>query len=426
MNAALTRYRRALGAPHVLPLVASSVVARMPLAVLALALVLFLRERTGSYGAAGAIAGVFALASSLCAPLQGRLVDRLGQTRVLVPLTFVHVAALAGVVALGVAGAPLLAIGACATLAGASIPPVSAALRPLWPGLMRDDELLSAAYALDAILIEIVFIIGPAITAVVVAAFSTAAAVLVSAGLVLGGSLWFASLEPSRNWRPSGERGGPWGALASPGMRTLVIASIPFGICIGAMEVALPAFGAEHGSKSLPALLLALQGAGSAIGGLWYGAADRRFGGLARAYLILLGLVPVAFGLLAAAGSVVVMGILVTLSGLVLAPLTIAENQVSQRVAPPGAITEAFTWLIMAAVLGVAAGNAAGGAIVDAAGWREAVLAASAVAVAGAAVTFARRRTLEGVYEAAPTGQDRALAQGETMAVETIERRSGS
>jgi MFS family permease len=338
---------------------------------------------------------VFALTAALFAPVQGRLVDRLGHTRVIVPLAVAHVAGLASVVALGLADAPLVAVGGSAAIAGASVPPVSAALRPLWPGLMGDGELLSAAYALDAILIEVVFIVGPAITAIVVAAFSTAAAVVASAALVLIGSLWFASLEPSRTWRPSGEPAGAWGALASPGMRTLVIAMLPFGACIGAMEVALPAFGAQHGSESLPALLLALQGGGSLVGGLWFGAAERRFGGITRAYLLLLSAVPVAFALLAAAGSVPVMAMLMTLSGAVLAPLTIAENQVLQRVAPPGAITEAFTWLIMAVVLGIAAGNAVGGAIVDASGWREALLAAAAAAVLGAVVAVARRRTLE-------------------------------
>jgi MFS family permease len=395
VNAALARYRRVFAAPHVLPLVTSSVLARMPLAVLALALVLFLREHTGSYGTAGAIAGVFAFASALCAPLQGRLVDRLGQTRVLVPLTFVHVAALGGVVALGLTGAPLAALGALAALAGASVPPVSAALRPLWPGLMRDDELLSAAYALDAVLIEVVFIVGPALTAVVVAAFSTAAAVLVSAAFVLVGSLWFASLAPSREWRAAGEPTGVLGALASPGIRTLALATLPFGFCIGALEVVLPAFGAEHGSASLAAVLLGLQGGGSLIGGLWYGSAEVRFGGFVRAYLLTLASLPFAFGLLALADSVPVMVVLVTLSGAVLAPLTIAENQVLQRVAPAASITEAFTWLIMSVVLGVAAGNAAGGAIVDASGWRAAMIAGAAVTAGGAVVTFARRRTLE-------------------------------
>jgi predicted MFS family arabinose efflux permease len=177
-------------------------------------------------------------------------------------------------------------------------------------------------------------------------------------------------------------------------MRTLVLAMLPFGACIGAMEVGLPAFGAEHGSKSLPALLLALQGGGSLVGGLWFGAAERRFGGDTRAYLLLLCAVPVAFALLAAAGSTAVMALLITLSGAVLAPLTIAENQVLQRVAPPAAITEAFTWLLMAVVLGIALGNAAGGAIIDAAGWREALLAAAGFAAAGALVTVARRGTL--------------------------------
>jgi MFS family permease len=400
VNAALARYRRALAAPHVLPLVASSVLARMPIGVLALALVLFLREHTGSYASAGTIAGLFAFADALSAPLQGRLVDRLGQTRVIVPLTFIHVAALGGVVAFGLSDASLVAVGACAALAGACVPPVGAALRPLWPGLMAGEGLLAAAYALDAILTEIVFIVGPAITAIVVASLSTAAALVASGVFALVGALWFASLEPSRAWRPSGDRGGGWGALASPGMRTLVLAMFPFGFCIGVMEVVLPAFGAEHGSESLPALLLGLQGVGSAIGGLWYGSSERRFGGLARAYLLLLAAIPVAFAAIALAQSVVTMVLLVALSGAVLAPLTIAENQVLQRIAPPGAITEAFTWVLMASILGVGAGSAVGGTLVDAGGWRVAMLAGAATAAVGAAAAFARRRTLQGVTPA--------------------------
>jgi MFS family permease len=398
VNAALDRYRRALARPHVMPLVASSVLARMPIAVLALALVLFLREHTDSYGAAGAIAGVFALASAICAPLQGRMMDRLGQTRILVPLALVHVAALAGVVALAEGDAPRASIAAAAGVAGASMPQITAALRPLWPSLMGDDDLLSAAYALDAILIEVVFIIGPALTAVVVATVSTAAAVLASGAFVMVGCLWFASLEPTRQWRSVGEPARAWGALASPGMRTLVIAMLPFGFCIGAMEVALPAFGAEHGSKSLAALLLGVQGAGSMIGGLWYGGAAERFGGERRAYLLLLAAMAPAFALLAAPGSVAAMLVLITLSGFVLAPLTIAENQVLQRVAPAGSITEAFTWLLMAVVLGIAAGNAVGGAVIDASGWRETMLIAGAVSTVGAAITFARRGTLTAAY----------------------------
>src|SRR5690242_8280969 len=208
----------------------------MPIGVLALALVLFAREHTGSFAAAGVVAGAFALATAVCAPVLGRLVDRLGQTRVLVPLTLIHVVSLAGVVMLGVSGAPTAVIAVVAGIAGGALPPVSVALRPLWRGLIGDEDLLSAAYALDAILVEIVFIIGPALTAFVIATMSTAAALLASAGFTLAGALWFASLEPSRSWRAGGEPTGALGALSSPAIRTLAIAMVPFGFAIGAME----------------------------------------------------------------------------------------------------------------------------------------------------------------------------------------------
>ena len=394
----MNRYLLVLRKPHVLPLVLSSVLARMPIGVLALALVLFLREHTGSYSAAGAVAGAFALANALAAPVLGRLIDRLGQTRVLVPATLLHVGSIAGLVTLGLADAPAGLLGLLAGLAGAAAPPVSVALRPLWRGVVNDDDLLTAAYALDAIMIEIVFIVGPTITAVVVAAFSTAAAVAVSGGFMLVGALWFASLEPSRSWRASGEPAGALGALASPGVRTMAVAMLPFGFAIGAMEVALPAFGADHGSNSLPALLLGLQAAGSAAGGLWYGSQGERFGGLVPAYLVLLAVFPATFALIAAAGSIAAMVVVITLSGAVMAPLAVAENNVLQRIAPAASITEAFTWVVTATVLGLAVGNAVAGVIVDSSSWRVAILVGAAVPAAGALITFVRRRTLEHVY----------------------------
>jgi MFS family permease len=394
----VNRYLRVLTRPHVLPLVLSSILARMPIGVLALALVLFLREHTGSYSAAGAVAGAFALANAFAAPVLGRLIDRLGQPRVLVPATFVHVTALVSLVALGVAGEPAVVLGMLAALAGAALPPVSVALRPLWKGVVGDDDLLTAAYALDAIMVEIVFIVGPTITAVVVAVFSTAAAVAVSAGFMLVGALWFASLEPSRRWQPGGAPTGALGAFASPGVRTLAIAMLPFGFAIGAMEVSLPAFGAAHGSESLPAVLLALQAAGSAVGGLWYGSQGERFGGLVPAYLVLLGAFPVTFALIAAAGSVASMAVIITVSGAVLAPLAVAENHVLQRIAPQASITEAFTWVVTATVLGLAVGNAVAGVVIDASGWRAAMIVGAAVPTAGAIITFMRRHTLHETY----------------------------
>src|SRR5262249_55498473 len=105
---ARARYARVLRTPHVLPLLAAALVARLPIGIASLAIVLFLRDRTGSYATAGIVSAAFALGSGAGAPVSGRLIDRFGQGRVLVPLALVHTGGLAGLVGLTLANAPLV------------------------------------------------------------------------------------------------------------------------------------------------------------------------------------------------------------------------------------------------------------------------------------------------------------------------------
>src|SRR5205085_3092688 len=62
---------------------------RSPIGINAIAIILYLREQTGSFAVAGAVSGSLALGSAVGAPVQGRLVDRVGARRVLVPLACV-------------------------------------------------------------------------------------------------------------------------------------------------------------------------------------------------------------------------------------------------------------------------------------------------------------------------------------------------
>ncbi|MEA2421899.1 MAG: hypothetical protein QOF55_998 [Thermoleophilaceae bacterium] len=388
-------YRRLLRTPQLIPLIALSLVARLPLGILSLAFVLFLREQTGSFATAGAVAAAFALCGGLFAPLQGRLVDRLGQTRVLVPLVLVHSGSLVAVIGLGLAHAPPALTAVFAALAGAANPPVSACSRPLLIELLEHDgDLLRAGYALDSISIEAVFIAGPLITGLVAGVFAPAVAIGVGAALGLGGTLGFVAMPLSRAWRGQATTSGIVGALASPGMRTLLLTTLPIGICFGTLEVALPAFGAEHGAARVGGYLFAGLSVGSVVGGLAYGAAAGRLGPVERAYLLLVAALPVCLLVLLLPDSVALMFVLVPFAGCVIAPLTAAENQILSAVAPPGAATEAFTWLIMSTVVGVAAGNAVAGALAQAVGWQESLLVACAIAALGAAASFSRRATL--------------------------------
>jgi predicted MFS family arabinose efflux permease len=77
-----------------------------------------------------------------------------------------------------------------------------------------------------------------------------------------------------------------------------------------------------------------------------------------------------------------------------LAPTTVISSALLDTTAPPGTVTEAFAVLVMGIVVGTAIGNALGGAIVDAASYRTAGVAAAGIAVLGAGCAAARRRTL--------------------------------
>jgi len=132
-------------------------------------------------------------------------------------------------------------------------------------------------------------------------------------------------------------------------------------------------------------------------GGIAYGALAERLGSLNAAFLRLVAVLPLASALTLLASSTAAMLVLVALAGTVIAPLQATQNQLVGRVAPAGTITEAYTWSLMGLVVGVAGGNALAGGLADAAGWRAAIVAGCALALAGAVVAWTRRASLRPV-----------------------------
>lgn len=397
----MRRYGEVLRVPHVGALVFATLLARFPIGINALAVVLYLRESTGSFAVAGAVAGSLAAGSGIGAPVQGRLVDRFGQRRVLVPLAFLHAVALGALVLAGESAAPTALLVLCGVVAGFAIPPTSSVLRSMWPSLLRDrPELVQPAYALDSVMIELIFILGPLLTGLITAVVSPQAALIVSAVSVIVGTLTFTALPPSRAWRPEREaRAGLLGALGSPGVRSLVLISLPAGVGIGICEVALPAFADASGARELAGVLLAVWSLGSAAGGLAYGALPNR-PPLERVHLLVAGLLPLSLLPLAAAPSVAVMALLVLPAGMFLAPLLATRNELVGRVTLAGARTEAYTWPVTAFVGGIAVGAALAGVLVEGPGWRVAFLVAAGCAAVGTVLAVARRHTLAPVVAA--------------------------
>jgi MFS family permease len=387
-------YARILRTPNIALLIAATTIGRLPFAINGLAIVLFLREATGSFAVAGLTTGMLALGSALGAPLAGRLVDRRG-VRLVLPLAFVHAGAVLSIWALGAAGATTLALAATALVAGAAFPPTGSVLRSRWPELLEEPELVRGAYAFDSVMIEVSFVGGPLITAAIVAAAGPEYALVVSAGLVIAGAAVFLSVLPGGAGpnAPHPRASGLLGALGEPALRMIALTTLPVGFCIGTVEVAVPAFSDANGTPALAGILLALWSVASGIGGLIFGLRSTHRG-LVETYVLIALLFPLACLPLAAASSPVAMALLVMLAGAPIAPLIASRNELVAAVAGRGTGTESFTWLLTALVAGLSAGAAVAGAVIEADGWPAAVLLGTVVAGLGAAFAVARRDAL--------------------------------
>jgi MFS family permease len=392
-RAGARRYRALLSLPGARAPVILSAAGSMPIGMFGLGILLLARDATGSFAEAGRVVGAFSAANALGAVAQGRLMDRLGQTRVLRAAAAGHLPALVGLVIAADAGAPTWALALCALCGGATFPQVPAAMRSLWGMLVEDLHQRETAYAMVSIVFEMAVVTAPALVAAIVAVSSPQVAVLAAAALGSGASTAFTVTAASRRWRGTPHEVGWLGPLGAAGMRTVFGVLVAFGTAVGIVQVAVPAFAADRGSAAAGGVLLGALSAGSLVGGLVYGARSWPGAPPRRLAALLVGL-GAGFALLAVADTEVAIAALLVLSGLLLAPTTVVGSTLLDTVAPSGTITEAFTVMVMAIVLGTAAGNAAGGAIVESASYEAAVLWAGVAAVAGAALTLVRRRTL--------------------------------
>jgi MFS family permease len=384
----LARYRALFQVPHVKRLVLSGLLARLPMGMVGLALLLLVRESGGSYGAAGAVSGAYFVATAVGAPIAGRLVDRRGQARILRRRAVIFPALLGGVCALAALDAPLALVGAAAAAAGALMPPVGSSLRALWPRMFSDGKLRAAAYALEASLQEITFIAGPLLVALLTAAASPALALGVAAAVGGIGTLLIARAEPVLAWRPDEDRQAAsiLGALESRGVVMIVGLSACLGLGFGGTEVGFPAFAEGHGGAELGSIPLSLFAAGSLVGGLVAGARVT----VTPARLLRFSTVVLAFGLaLPLLGwSLPSMAVLAFLAGLPIAPVVMSAYGLIDAVARPGTAAEAFAWITTAVFAGFSVGMALGGTLIDAFGVKASFGLGTAAVAAGAILVW--------------------------------------
>jgi MFS family permease len=383
-------YRRVVAHGPLGPLMLATAITRLPQTMNSLALVLFVQQATGSFTAAGAATGGFALGTAAGGPVISRFADRRGPW-IMLPLSVCHAAFIVTIVVLPDASPAWFAV--LATMAGLAYPPTQSVLRARLRGLLADSpELIGPAFALDTITVDFTFVSGPLLAGLLAEAFAPSAALVCSAtGALIGPTLFLRYLPPAA---PVPYVGGSWwGPLRSPAVSTIVLAMMPFGLAIGALEVMIPAFCRQHGAPTTAGVLLAVWAAGSVLGGVIYGAVRWRRSVEVRHLWFSL-CYPVAFIPLLGSDSIVAMAALVVPAGALIGPTLATRYQLVTAHAPRGTETEASTWPLTMLLAGLALGSGISGALVQGIGWRAAVIASIAAASVAAVLVLVRSHTL--------------------------------
>lgn len=369
----LSAYRKVLSTPGAAAFSASGFLARLPISMVTLGIVLLISARTDSYALAGGISAAFVVASCLAALLQGRLIDRLGQARVLIPGVTICTVSLSLLVWAVEAGhrAPLTYI--FAATAGATMPAVGAAVRARWTYVLTNPAERQTAFAFEAVVDECIFLSGPPLATVLATTVDPAAGLVAAIVFGLVGTLIFCAL---RGTEPPPHPGHTDGVkVAMPWRRLLPVALISFamGGLFGSTEVVTVAFADSLGDKAIAGVLLALWALGSLVAGVITGAVAWRSPPATRMRLGVVALT-VLMAPTPLIGSSVAMGVLLFLAGFAIAPTLIAAVSFIEQTVPASRLTEGIAMLHTTMAAGIAPGAAIAGVVVDAHGPHAAYL----------------------------------------------------
>ncbi|MDX3644067.1 MFS transporter [Streptomyces sp. MB09-02B] len=381
-------YAAVLRLPYARRTFAAALVGRLSYGMVPVAVLLAVTRATGSFAVAGAVMALFGATSVFLSPARAALVDRYGPRRALPPMVSLY-AALLGLLAVVTwrpgASAPVL--GAVAVAAGACTPPLGPTMRTVWSELAADRGLLTRAYSLDGVAEELLFVSGPLVVGAVVQIAAPAVAVVMGAVLVAVGTLGFVASPavarvPGRGAVPN-EPAGRRSSRVVSGVVPPVVAAAGVGLSLGALDLLVLAFAEQRGhGDDVVAWIFAALSAGSAVGGLLYGAVEWRSGARVRLSLLTAGLGLALAGAGLAPNLAVLTGAVVC-AGLFVAPALTTAYLVADASAPPTARTRSGAWVNTAVNAGISAGAAASGLLVSR------VSPALGFALAGAAALLA-------------------------------------
>jgi MFS family permease len=380
----LAPYRQVLAVPGVRALLLVGVLARIPATAVGITVTLHVATTLGrSWTQAGLVTAAYTIGVAVGAPLLGRLIDRRGLRTVMVLTTTVSAA-----VWFAAPHLAYLVLLPAALVAGLFGVPIFPAIR-LALAAMVPSEQRRPAFALDSMIVELSFMVGPALAVVLATSLPPGYGLdALAAGMVVTGALIYLLNPPTRT------EGQPIPA-APPPRRTwfdrrlvvILISAVAATIILSATDLTIVATLREADAVRWTGLAIALWCAYSLIGGLIFGAIHRPVS--AVALVAAMGLLTIPVGL---APSWQWLVVALIPAGLLCAPTMVANNDTLTRIVPESSRGEATGLLGSALTAGTAAGAPFAGLVIDNAGTAWAFAAAGAVGALAALVALATRR----------------------------------
>ncbi|WP_051274742.1 MFS transporter [Cellulomonas sp. URHD0024] len=340
----------------------AGLVARLPMGMFGVSILLLVADATGSYAVAGGVSAAGLVGVAIAAPRVGRLVDRYGQARIAVPATVISVVASTGTIICAYSDAPRWTLYVTYFLS-AGVPFVGVMARARWVRIYESQpEMMQRANAFERVVDEITFISGPAVAAGLCVAFGPAAGLLTANTLLLVGTLLFAAQRSTEPTPFPHDPDAVHHRLLAPGVSAAVALFPIVGLASGAMEISTIAFVGSLNTNMSPGVFLALGGLGASVSGLIYGnlklTSYTRRRNLLLSVILFLCMLPVP---LVIDGNLWLFGLWAVVVGAATAPVMISAMGLLQQLTRPERLNEGMAIADSGLVIGMAAGAFIGG-----------------------------------------------------------------
>jgi MFS family permease len=363
----LSTYRDLFRLPGAKRIATGGFVARMPIAMDAIAIILFVYSVDKRYSLAGALTAVAALTTVVSSPLWSKVADRRGQRFVLTIAVPIRIFAILSFIFLVLEGAPVWTWFLSIFIAEAGSISMGSMSRRRWVHVIgnKDKQLLATSYAFESLVDEFIFILGPIVTTAVVTSIDPAAGLILGVLFLLVGVpliLSHRSSDPGPEPHIDGVK--PSSVLRNRNLQAIAIPLTVVGGAFSAVNICVVALTTEQNAKAVSGLLLGIWAIGGATSALvngairWKIAHGKRFIG----YLSGMALVSLTFPFIE---NLYLMGFVLFLQGICIAPLLPNGLPLVTHSVPASQMTQAITLATAGIPLTGALSSASAGKIID-------------------------------------------------------------